>query len=290
MQTIWIASYPKSGNTWMRAFLMQLLWGESQNLTLADLATYFAGSSGRQWYDAAYEGPTSSLDEAALLHLRHKAIRLMARDTDGMVFVKTHSPLAAWGTRPDQHLIPPDLTRGAVYIVRNPLDIVPSAARHYGVGLDDMIDLMASEDFVSAGSESHVPEKIGSWSAHVNAWTAGTDKPLQPGDQVPQVVRYEDMVADPLAAFSLVTHYLGIQVPRARMNRAIRRASFSALQQDERHNGFSERSGHTEGFFTNGKPGAGLVDLSEKQILRIVKTHGETMRRCGYPTDQYGHG
>lgn len=290
MQTVWIASYPKSGNTWMRAFLMQLLWGESQNLTLADLATYFAGSSGRRWYDAAFGAQTVSLDEATLLRLRHKAIRLMAQETDGMVFVKTHAPLAAWGTGPDQHLIPPDLTRGAVYIVRNPLDIVPSAARHYGVGFDEMIDLMASDDFVSAGTGDHVPEKIGSWNAHVKGWTAGTDKPLQPGEQVPQVVRYEDMVSDPLGTFSLITRYLGIQVPRARMNRAIRRSSFSALQQDERQNGFAERSSHADGFFTIGKPGAGLAELNNRQIARVVQTQGEMMRRCGYPTDHYGHG
>lgn len=290
MQLVWIASYPKSGNTWMRAFLMQLLWGEEQPLALADLATYFAGSSNRQWYDAAFAAPTASLDEGALLHLRHKALRLMAQDTDGMVFVKTHSPLAAWGSRPDQHFIPPDLTRGAVYIVRNPLDIVPSAARHYGVGLDEMIDLMASDDFASAGTNDHVPEKIGSWNTHVKGWTARTDKPLRPGEQVPQVVRYEDMVSDPLGTFSLITRYLGIQVPRARMNRAIRRSSFSALQQDERANGFVERSSHTDGFFTVGKPGSGLAELNDKQVARVVQTQGEMMRRCGYPTDHYGHG
>lgn len=290
MRIVWIASYPKSGNTWLRAFLMQLLWGESQPLMLADLGRYFASATGRQWYDAAYQADTRQLDAAALLHLRHTAIDLMARDAEGMVFVKTHSPLAAWGNTPEQHLIPPDLTRGALCIVRNPLDIVPSAARHYGVGFDEMIELMASDDFGTQGSDTHVAETISSWSRHVEGWTAGTDRPLQPGQQVPQILRYEDMFSDPVNTFSLVTRYLGIKVPRARMNRAIRRAAFDQLRGDERQHGFVERSSHTDNFFHHGKPGAGAAELSEQQVARVVEAHGDMMRRCGYLTDEYGQG
>lgn len=269
---------------------MQLLWGEGQPLTLADLGTYFASATARQWYDAAHQSDTRAMDAAALLYLRHQAIGLMGRDAQGMVFVKTHSPLAAWGNGPNQHLIPPDLTRGALYIVRIPLDIVPSAARHYGVTIDEMIDLIASDDFSSAGSMAHIPEKIGSWSAHVNGWIAGTDKPLQPGEQVPQVLRYEDMFTDPLGTFSLATRYLGIQVPRARMNRAIRRSSFGQLQSDEMQHGFAERSSHTDSFFHHGRPGAGTAELSRDQVARVLETQGVLMRRCGYPTEQYGQG
>jgi len=269
---------------------MQLLWGEDRDLTLADLGTYFASATGRQWYDAAYGSDTQALDAEALLRLRHMAIDLMSRESDGMVFAKTHAPLMAWGDAPDQHLIPPDLTRGALYIVRNPLDIVPSAARHYGVSIDEMIDLMNAPGFASIGTAAHVPETIGPWHAHVRGWVAGTDKPLQPGQQVPQVLRYEDMVADPVATFSLVTRYLGIQVPRARLNRAIRRSSFEKLQSDEGRHGFAERSAHTDSFFTHGRPGVGRATMTADQIARVVEAHGSMMQRCGYETDLYGQG
>ncbi|MEQ8747061.1 sulfotransferase domain-containing protein [Pyruvatibacter sp.] len=289
MKTIWIASYPKSGNTWLRAFLMQLLWGEERSLTLADLGTYFASTTGRQWYDLAFGGDTSGLDASALLRLRHRALELMSEQSPNMVFVKTHAPLAAWGQATTQHLIPPDLTRGALYIVRNPLDIVPSAARHYGVSLDAMIDLMASDTFASDNTAAHVPERIGPWHAHLSRWIEGTDKPPQPGQQIPQVVRYEDMYTDTVNTFGLVTRYLGIKVPRARLNRAIRRSSFGVLQQQEAASGFAERSTHTDRFFNHGKPGSGAAQLSKAQIDRIIETQGKLMRRCGYSTDLDGH-
>jgi hypothetical protein len=168
------------------------------------------------------------------------------------------------------------LSAGAVYIVRNPLDVAVSAADHFGVSLDQMIETMENRDFRTASDREHVPEYIGDWSAHVDSWAAVPDRRLL-------VLRYEDLWSAPRREFGRLCTFLGLRPPSDRLERTIQYSSFDVLKAQESSSGFKERAPHSKAFFRSGKPDAWRCALSLEQAQRICASHARTMQRHGYP-------
>lgn len=270
---IWLASYPKSGNTWLRAFIHNVMRNPSQPYDINRLDDLVASGSARQWYDAAHGTSTGELDEEALLQLRPRAHALIARRSPDDTFVKTHS-------RSGQHagisLTSPSLSAGAIYIVRNPLDVAISAADHFGVSIDKMIEAMADRQFRTAADTSHVPEYIGDWSSHVEGWTAVPDRRLL-------VLRYEDLLSAPRREFGRLCTFFGLRPPPERLERAIRFSSFNTLKAQEGAAGFKERAPHAKAFFRSGTANSWQAILTDRQVERICADHATTMQRFGYP-------
>ncbi len=124
---IWLASYPKSGSTWVRAFLHNLMRASKKPYDINQLDDLVASGTSRGWYDKAYGKPTADLDDQALLRLRQLAHARIARRSGDDVFVKTHSRT---GSHEGVDLTSGSQTAGAIYIIRNPLDVAVSAADH----------------------------------------------------------------------------------------------------------------------------------------------------------------
>jgi hypothetical protein len=76
--------------------------------------------------------------------------------------------------------------------------------------------------------------------------------------------------------------FLGLKVPRKRLERAIARSSFRVLQEQERRHGFKEKSEFAERFFREGKSGEWRRLLTPEQIDRVVTAHSLQMKRFGY--------
>ncbi len=269
---IWLASYPKSGNTWLRNFLHHLMLNPPQPLLPNQLHKFTLGGDHRGWYDQAHGGPTLLLDEVELAALRPRAQALMTGASPDSVFVKTHSRVGDQGGTP---LISPDCSAGAIYVVRDPRDVVLSGADHYGLSVDDMITRMADPAAKLGGNAENVISYLSSWSLHVDSWTG------QPSPQL-LVLRYEDMEAKPLGTFGAIVRFLGLKVPRDRLDRAIRFSSFKVSQRLEAEHGFRERSDHAQRFFRVGRSGQWRGQLGADQVARIEADHGAVMRRFGY--------
>jgi hypothetical protein len=270
---IWLASYPKSGNTWLRAFIHNLMRNASQPYDINRLDDLVASGSSRQWYDAAHSGPTSDLGEAELLRLRPNAHAQIARRSSDDSFVKTHSRM---GRQSGIDLTSASLSAGAIYIIRNPLEVAVSAADHFGISLDQMIETMENRDFRTASDRAHVPEYIGDWSAHVESWTAVPDRRLL-------ILRYEDLMSAPRREFGRLCTFLGLRPSRERLERAIQYSSFDSLRAQEKSSGFKERAPHSKAFFRSGRPDSWRGALSLEQAQRICASHARTMQRHGYP-------
>ncbi|MGC1777868.1 MAG: sulfotransferase domain-containing protein [Xanthobacteraceae bacterium] len=169
-----------------------------------------------------------------------------------------------------------NVTAGAVYVVRNPLDVAISYAHHSGSSVDQVIAQMASTDLESNGKDDAVYEVIGSWSQHVWTWTRNPHRSLY-------AMRYEDMLADPEKAFAALARHLLLNSTRRHLLRAIERSSFARLQAQEKAKGFRERPPQADQrFFREGRAGQWKNVLTSAQIDRIVRDHGEQMQRFGY--------
>ncbi len=274
---LWLASYPKSGNTWVRAFLANLIADGSDPLPLAELSNYCRDEALPDLYTAISGQPSTELDATQLCALRPRVHARIAASQPGTVLVKTHNMNGSFEGHP---LHNPDVSAGAVYVVRNPLDVALSMTYHFGLGIDEAIDRLASEELATGNDELFVTQILGSWSTHVASWAdmAGPDI---------VVVRYEDMLEKPLKAFGKIAGLVGLGDNRKRLERAIQFSSFQNLSRLERRDGFSEVSDKTKRFFRKGRANQWREALDRDQVSRIVNAHREQMARFKYVPHGY---
>ena len=216
-----------------------------------------------------FEAP---IDEVA--KVRAFVHRDMTQVFPDSVFVKTHNYLGDWGGHPIHNM---EVTAGAIYILRNPLDVAISMTHHFGVDQDEAIKMMATPGQTIGGTEKngHVPEVLSSWSQHVFSWTQRENPQLL-------VLRYEDMLAKPKSSFGKMGKFLGLKVPRARLEKAIKFSDFKTLKALEQKEGFREKSEFAQSFFREGKKDQWREKLSDAQIRQIISDHREQMARFKY--------
>jgi hypothetical protein len=270
---LWLASYPKSGNTWVRALLANtLLAAGDRAFDINRLAEFSFSDTRRSYYTQVAGGDAAALDGSGLARLRPAVHRMLAKARPGRVFVKTHAANVAVDGVP---LITPEVSEGAVVIVRNPLDMVVSFADHYGLSLDNAIKATAFPALELKGDAATVRQRIGDWSSHVESWQRPTPFPRL-------LIRYEDLSAAPGATFARVLAFLAIPVDPARLDEAIARSRIEELQAQEAAAGFIERSKSAARFFRQGRVGGWREALSEAQAAAVIARHGRVMRALGY--------
>lgn len=272
-QILWLASYPKSGNTWLRALLANYLAADEDRpadinrlpeLSFSDArASYYARASGRPIEGAGVE---------EILRLRPRVLAGLAATRAGRVFVKTHF---VCGSIDGIATIPAALSAGAIYVVRNPLDTCVSFAHHFGLPLANAVRAIGFTGLRTAAQAEQVAQWVSDWSSHARSWLDQTGIAVH-------LVRYEDLHADPARAFAAVVRFLGFAVEQARLERAIARSAFGVLAAQERQAGFVEASRKADAFFRQGRVGGWRDSLTAAEAGSIVDRHREMMTRLGY--------
>ena len=133
-------------------------------------------------------------------------------------------------------------------------------------------------DNANTPDEHNVWQFLGTWSEHVQSWTAKTPYPTL-------VLRYEDMLTDPKESFGKLLSHIGIPADEERLERAIRHASFDELSKQEASGGFVEGSPKSEKFFSSGKMDQWKTQLEPKIAKRVKKDHRKVMKKFGYLDD-----
>lgn len=256
---VWLASYPKSGNTWLRTFIDAYFLQKDEKLDINRLGIHSKSDTAARFFSEAVGGAfhATSIDE--WLAARPTALRLLAESDTRLHFVKTHSQARKFRGQP---LIPPELTEAAVYIMRNPFDVVPSFARHMSTDIEGAIRGMTDANKTLCDVDHGIWTILGRWDDHVRTWTTA------PG-LTRRILRYEDMFAEPEPTFRGLLEFLRIPVDFGRLRRTLRRTSFQALQKQEARGGFRERPEKMRRFFAKGKTGAWREDLTPGQVARV---------------------
>ena len=269
---VWLASYPKSGNTWIRAFLANLIANRSDPVPLNDLPRYCEDEARPELFTTVAGKPSIELSLDEIITLRPRVHALIAANSRGTRFVKSHNYAGQMRGHP---LHNPEVSAGAIYVVRNPLDVVVSMTYHFGLSLDEAIERLGNEQVATANEALFVTQVVSSWSVHVKSWAdLASDRIL--------VLRYEDLLEKPGKHFAKVARLVGIGQDRARIERAVKHAAFQNLSSMERKHGFVEASKKTERFFRQGKMNQWREALTREQVRRIVDVHREQMQRFSY--------
>ena len=269
-----LASFPKSGNTWIRCLLTAFATGAP----LSDLGRLAAPAmlSVRQQFDDHTGISSADLGLDAIDALRPGFHRAVSEGLEGPAYVKLHDRF--YRNNAGDAVFAADAFRGVVHIVRHPCAVAASYAHHLNNTIDHAIDLMADEaamhDWRPDSIATVIPQRIGSWSSHSASW--------QDQEEIPRLtLRYEDLLRDPERQFASILEFAGEDADRAKIARAVEATGFEALRSIEAEKGFHEKV--TEGsFFRMGRADKWRDELSEAQIERIVSDHGAMMARFGY--------
>jgi aryl sulfotransferase len=268
---VWLASYPKSGNTWLRMFFANLLFDGTEPVGINEVG--IQNASERRLFDETVGIAASDLRPDEIDRLRPEVYRHLAARTAGTAFLKIHDAYTPTFGTPDRETI-----RGAIYLIRNPLDVAVSFAHHLGCSIDRAIGYMADGDYAFCQQQDrlHVQlrQPLLSWSQHLQSWVDAPDIPVHP-------VRYEDMQLRTRETFVALTRFAGLSVDEGQLATALQRCRFSELQRQERTLTFRERP-RAEPFFRSGQVGAWREVLTAAQVAGVVEAHAETMRRFGY--------
>ena len=274
---VWLASYPKSGNTWFRTFLTNFLRNGDEPANINDLDGGPIASA-RLPFDEAVGYDSGEMTHDEIDQVRPEVYRYQAKRANETMYCKIHD---AYTFLPDgRPLIPPEATACALYFVRNPLDVAVSFAHHGGHSrFDRMIRQMGRSEYsfcdVDATEQNQLRQKLLTWSGHVASWADA------PGIRV-LVLRYEDMKLKPEETFGSAVRFAGLPDDPARVKKAIEFSRFEELKKQEEKDGFGEKMPLAKSFFRKGEIGSWREVLTSEQVAKVVADHGDVMRRFGY--------
>jgi len=276
---IWLASYPKSGNTWFRVFLTNLIYESEAPAHINDLAETSIASS-RKIFDE-YTGLSSSdLSFEEIDKLRPEVYRMQSHESNELLFKKVHDKF--YFVDKDQALFPPEITQACIYFIRNPLDVAVSFAYHSAKDVQRMVKVLNDSAYAFCDNNDRLPNQLrqilGTWSEHVASWTTQKLIPVH-------VVRYEDMKQNTFETFKKAVQFIGIKKSDQQIKTAIEKSDFKILAQQEQEKGFKEKMIKSKSFFRKGEIGDWRNYLDEKMKNEIINNHKTIMKKYGYLDD-----
>ncbi len=274
---IWLASYPKSGNTWLRMFLKSYYQKPNEKFSLdGSVLDSFQ--------------PQGFPEQKLLDHLKvdYSKFEEIVKNWETMQdyinlnkktnFVKTHNAMCTVGSHQFTSL---RNTKGAIYLVRDPRDVLVSLSHHMGLNYEKTFEHLSSSynfEYPSSGNKRYKKSLMGTWSDHYNSWKNYKSCKIL-------IIRYEDMVRNEINTFTKVMNYLG-EIDDAELNdekikKALKQTQFNELQKMEKKYGFKEK-GKGELFFRKGKIGTWKGEVSSNLINKIEKFFKNEMEELGY--------
>jgi len=273
---IWLASYPKSGNTWFRVFLSNLLSEDQEPADINNLHETPIASA-RQPFDEATGLPSADLTFEEVDHLRPEVYRFQAKQANSLQYRKVHD--AYTYLENGSPLFPTDISRGVIYFIRNPLDVLISFAHHSAKAPADMVEVLNDPEKAFGRSPkkqfNQLRQKLSTWSDHVKSWVDQENTPVH-------LMCYEDMRRSPKKTFLQAVNFLHLEVGEKDVEEALNKSDLTVLKDQEQNNGFKEKMIKADSFFRKGQVGEWKEVLTEEQVQKIIDQHSEVMKRFGY--------
>ena len=270
---IWLASYPKSGNTWLRMFLKSYYQKSKSEFKLEDTV-----------YDDFQSKGFPSLSILKHFNIDYYKFSEIVKNWELMQdyinlnnrinFVKTHNSMCTIGP---YKFTSKKNTVGGIYLVRDPRDVLVSYSHHVGLNYETAFKHMSSSDNYES-TETHKISLLGSWADHYNSWkNYKSNKVL--------IIKYEDMVSDEFNTFYKIINYLNqiadTEINEDKLREALKKTKFDELQKMEKKQGFIEK-GKGKLFFRKGKTGSWKDELSVNLIKKVEKAFYKEMIELGY--------
>ena len=274
---IWIASYPKSGNTYIRSFLSAYFFTNTGNFDFKLLKNI------EQFPDKQFfNGFIDNIDDASKSWL---SIQKDLIKTNKTRFLKTHSAFISFN---NNQFTNAETTLGSVYIVRDPRSIVTSIMNHFSMDQFEAAEMLFDEDRGIKSSDGNLATYsfLSSWCNHYNSWNnLKTIKSI--------LIKYEDLEKSNEEIFSNLIRYINNLIgsnegiDHQKFIKALETTKFSFLKKKEGEEGFvesvySKGKDHKIPFFNQGFKNDWEKVLEKKVLDKIEKKFYKEMKLLGY--------
>ena len=266
---IWIASYPKSGNTWLRLLIANYLWPSGSN-SFENLK-YIERFPDKKFFIELIEENTLKNDKLEIFkHFIPAQERI--NQNNQLNILKTHNFA---GSIRDYPFTDSKNSCGAIYIIRDPRSVAISHAYHHNYDFEKSTNRILSTKNI--GSNNGYIEARLSLKVHYLSW-----KKIN----IPKIIiKYEDLIQDPFSNFFQVLKFINkfkkIEINENKINEVIKKCSFKNISENEKKFGFNEREGK-EYFFRKGLPDEWKEILKKDLVKKIEEEFTEEMRELNY--------
>ena len=278
---IWLASYPKSGNTWLRSLLASYYFSSEGNFSFNLLRNIDQFPSPKYFKDVI-DGIEKPEDYSKFWIQKQIEINKDKK----LRFFKTHSAMCKINEKP---FTDSKNTLGAVYILRDPRNLITSLSNHFQLNLEESLDFMTTEKKVlieKENSKFKIFVPILSWKFHLKSWSENRSfKTI--------LIRYEDLTNETFYTFRRIVQFIdeltknGRKFNKEKAKRVISNCDFKKLQKLEEENGFSEamtkkNSREKIKFFNLGKQNNYKKILGEDLINKMNNLFQEELIKYKY--------
>ncbi len=274
---IWIASYPKSGNTFIRSFISAYYYTNNGEFDF-NLLKFIEQFPDKQFFD----GFINDKDDASKkwLPIQRKLIK-----SKKVKFLKTHS---AYGSYNNNQFTTSEVTLGGIYIVRDPRNIISSLTNHFSLNVDGALNMLLDENRGIKSDDNNFATYsfLSSWSNHLNSWSN-----IKSFRTI--IIKYEDLennsekILTDLIRFinNLLNNNKGVDYQK--FKKAIETTNFSILKKKENKDGFfeamfSKKENKKIPFFNLGFKSDWKKVLDKKVVEVIEKKFEREMKDMGY--------
>ena len=277
---IWVASYPKSGNTWVRSIVSALMYTEDGVFNF-DLLKRIKQFPNRK----SFEKFTTDFGNFHEIK-KHWVIAQDLINLDNEIkFLKTHHI----NCKIDQYnFTNKENTLATIYIVRDPRNLISSISNHYSKTLEDSKEFLFTSKFIGGYKKNgdlikeSLKTLLGTWNEHYKFWKNNNEDFL--------LIKYEDLIKDTRLELkkiiSFIKKYTDVQTNEAKNENIIKTTSFKYLQNFEEKGYFNENAFKTinkkNKFFNLGPKNDWKNLLNKKVINEIENKFSYEMKELGY--------
>ena len=281
---IWLASYPKSGNTWVRSFLNSLLFNKNNEADLSEINKIDQYPKRSHFINLVNE-----IDNLEKLSSNWIESQKILNKDNKIKFLKTHHALCKYQ---NSFFTNGEVSLGTVHIIRDPRNVISSILYHFSKkNYSEAKEFLFNEnkalgkkfDLKDPNVNKNIFTVISSWKNHFNSWKQFNKNYL--------LIKYEDLILDPHKEFNKLAEYLSkllnLEFDASKVNLAVRSNSFENLKKLEKENGFVEaindkETGKKKQFFNLGPENDWKKLLDTKLRQDIEKEFETEMRELGY--------
>lgn len=274
---MWIASYPKSGNTWIRALLSCYLFDEYHDKNQDVFSKMKIIKSFPKKF--AFKG---IIDKNYLIKNKLGAYKYYIQAQEkinkdpNLHIIKTHN---FCGSLNGHDFTNKQNTIGSIYIVRDPRDVAVSYASFAGISYEESVNLLLNDNRISF-VDKYYPEVRLSWKSHLISWLSFPAPRL--------LVKYEDLLKNTAGILRDTIIFINqffnnkIIIDEDKIIRVVNECNFSKLQNLEEKIGFDESFIKQNKFFRKGKEKSWENILSENLIKKIENNFSKEMKKLNY--------
>jgi hypothetical protein len=277
---VWLASYPKSGNTLLRSLLSSYFFSNDGDFKFNHLYKI-------SQFPAVHHFTSLGInvsDENEVFKNFINAQNLINKQNKSLKFFKTHSALCKMN---DCNFTDLKNTLGVIYIVRDPRNVVTSYAHHYNLNINEATDALLDKSSFLVKTEKNCKAFMGSWDFNYNSWKKFELKKKY------LLIKYEDLVNKKKNTLLKIFRFLEslgaskFKIDMVKLNKAIKSTEFDKMKDLEKKEVFYEgvldiKTGKRKVFFNLGPKNDWRRILDQKNKDKIEKFFKNEMSELGY--------